>query len=130
MSTTGVAGCLPLTARSRSSPESPGILMSDTTRSNGCSLIKVRACSAAAAWVTVHPFAEKAETRKRRSDALSSTTRTRNTSGATVLGETAGMGTGRLLLGRRHLAEELHPLARQHAIVRELQTLEALGQRR
>src|SRR5580765_967815 len=84
MSTTGVPGCRAFTARSRSRPDRPGILMSETTRSKASAAITLSSCSAATAWLTTQPLAENAETRNRSSDALSSTTRTRSVSGAAV----------------------------------------------
>src|SRR5262245_14773527 len=128
MSTTGVPGCRAFTARSRSRPERPGILMSDTTRSKASAAITFSACSAAAAWLTMQPFAENAETRNRSSDALSSTTRTRSVSGAAVT--SAGEPIDGPLFRGGHLVQEVHPLTGQHAVVREGQALELLRKRR
>ena len=49
--------------------------MSETTRSKASAAITLSACSAAAAWLTMQPLAENAETRNRSSDALLSTTK-------------------------------------------------------
>src|SRR5437763_8362144 len=137
MSTTGVPGCLPLMARSRSSPERPGILMSETTRSNGSSPSTASASSAVAAVVTWQWLAVNADRRKRSTDALSSTTRTRRDSTfspplvsclATVLLVTSrpflGSEFGSALFRRAELTQEFEPLARE-SVLREGQRLAA-----
>src|SRR5437763_342007 len=135
-SMTGVAGCLLLIARSRSSPESPGILMSDTTRSNGASPNTSIACSAVDAVVTSQLFEATADTRKRSTDALSSTSRTRSVSAwispapsictAALVVTDPLLGPGRTpvpSLRPAELVEELEPLTRE-TVFREVQRLE------
>src|SRR5713226_549431 len=142
MSTTGVPGCLPLMARSRSSPERPGILMSETTRSKGSSPSSSSACSAVEAVVTWQWFEEKADTRNRSTDALSSTSRTRRSSGRSspVVSSCAAilLVTGRpflcsefasSLLRPAELVQELEPLTRE-PVFREVQRLESRGRLR
>src|SRR3989454_11785309 len=113
-----------------------GILMSDTTRSNGVSPNSSIACSAVDAVVTSQLFEATADTRKRRTDALSSTSRTRSASArispAPSICTAALVVTDPLLgPGRRpapslrpaQLVEELEPLTRE-TIFREMQRLE------
>src|SRR5687768_3199235 len=95
--------------------------MSDTTRSKSSPPISSSARSAVGAGVTAQPFAVKAETRKRSSEALSSTASTRSVEDAVISPFPSFAG--------RHLVEELHPLAREHAIIRELQPFETLRHR-
>src|SRR5438445_474305 len=80
MSTTGVPGWRPLTACKTSRPLSPGILMSETTRSNDCTERRSKASSALAAVETTQPFDLKARARNRSTGAWSSTRRTLRTS--------------------------------------------------
>src|SRR2546425_7494394 len=127
ISTTGVPGSLPLTARSRSSPLRPGILMSDTTRSKGSSPSCSSACSAVDAVVTWQWFEENAEVRNRRTEALSSTSRTRSqsicASPVTCVWPSILAVPVISLLGRAELAQDLEPLAGQ-TVFREAQRLE------
>src|SRR5512145_227441 len=127
MRTTGMSGRRPLIARSRSRPLRPGILMSETTKSTPSRSSTAIACSAVEAAVTAQPQAVRPETRKRSSDALSSTARTRS-GGAEDTVDVVTRMPGARLLAVRHPVEELHPLARQHPVVRKVEASELLGQ--
>src|SRR5207249_858448 len=120
----------------RASPESPGILMSDTTRSKGALPSSSSACSAVDAVVAAQSFDATADARKRSTGALSSTSRTRRVSGgispvslscvAVLLVTDCLLGSGRepvRLFCPVELVEELEPLTRE-AVFREMQRLE------
>ena len=79
--TTGVAGCCSLTVWRRSSPLSPGILMSDTTRSKESFAIRSSASSALVGGRHVTSVRGEDQGRNRRTDAWSSTSKVRRRSG-------------------------------------------------
>src|SRR5438128_4667974 len=109
--------------------------MSDTMRSNGASPSSSSACSAVDAVVTSQLFEATADTRKRSTDALSSTSRTRSVSAwispapsivAALVVTDPLLGPGRRpvpSLRPAELVEELEPLTRE-TVLREMQRLE------